>query len=510
MIALLAACTHPGDPAVADPTARLVRTSLDLRGVRPSEAELDRIAADPAHADQLVDEWLADARFELRVRDLFARVWRTRVDEFGTPFFDGSAYDLPDTAAFREAVGDEPLALIGRVAAEDRPYTDIVTSPTTYASAPLAKVFPITYPEGASGWQEVTYTDGRPMAGVLSTNGLWWRYLSTAQNFNRGRANALSRILLCSDFASRPVSFSRTAEADGGGEDLTRTDPTCLSCHSALDPLGSLLYGFHSADGYTPSPYYSVPDERDWVSETGVSPGFFGEPVGDLVDLGIAIASDPRFPDCAVQEVYTGLYGIEADQADPSALERHRAAFVQGGARLKALYRSIVTDPAYAESEPRFLPIESLRAAVQDVTGYQWEDGGGEVLATDDGGLRTLGGGVDGRVVTRAATAPSATTVLVQERLAELAAPYAVAHDAERADPLFAEIDFTETPETDRPAMEAEVRHLVRRTLGRAPTASETDDLLATWSDAAALSTPQDAWAAVLTVLLRDPEFVLF
>jgi hypothetical protein len=509
----LLACKDEPEPSLGDPTARMVRASLDLRGVRPSQAELDQLIAEPASADALIDEWLEDPKFELRVRDLFARVWRTRVDTFNVGFFGTGVGG--DTPLFLSSVGDEPLVVISQIAAQDRPHTDIVTSPTTWANSSLAKRFPLDYPEDGQGWQEVTYTDGRPMAGVLSTNGLWWRYLSTPENYNRGRANALSRILLCSDFASRPVEFSRASaeEVEGvGATDRTQTDPTCLSCHSGLDPLGSLLYGFHSVDGYSPTVRYSLGHERDWMSSTEVEPAYFGQPVRDLRELGIAIAADPRFLQCAVQQVYAGLHSIQPEQADPEALERHHEAFLQGGARLKALYRSIVTDPEYASSPRRMLPVESLVSAVDDLTGYTWEHEGVGMLSSDEEGLRTLGGGLDGRVVTRPATTPNATTVLVTERLAELAAPYAVAHDAERPreEQLLPGIDFTETLEGDRAEMEATVAHLFRRALGRLPTEAETEDLLETWGEAALIATPEDAWSVVLAVLIRDPEFTLY
>jgi hypothetical protein len=513
----LVACKDDPDASspLADPTARMVRASLDLRGVRPSQLELDRLAADPASADALIGEWLEDPRFELRVRDLFARVWRTRVDQFDTSFF--SDFSEGDTPLFLASVGDEPLVVISQIAAQDRPHTDIVTSPTTWANGSLAKKFPVDYPEDGSGWQEVTYTDGRPMAGVLSTNGLWWRYLSTPENYNRGRANALSRILLCSDFAARPVEFSRAEVEEGegvgaGATDRTQTDPSCLSCHAGLDPLGSLLYGFHSVDGYTPSARYSLGHERDWMSATAVEPAYFGQPVSDLRELGVAIAQDPRFLQCAVEQVYTGLHAIQPEQADPETLARHHEAFLQGGARLKALYRSIVTDPEYGSAPRRMLPIESLVAAVEDLTGYVWEYEGVGMLASDEEGLRTLGGGIDSRTVTRPATTPNATTALVTERLAELAAPYAVQHDAERPseEQLLRDIDFTETLEDDRAELEATVQRLVRRALGRLPTDEETAGLLETWGEAALVATPQEAWAVVLTVLVRDPEFTLY
>lgn len=505
---LWSACTQPAVDPIADPTAWMVRASLDLRGVRPSVAELDQLERAPDSAPQLLEQWMDDPAFELRVRDLFSRVWRTRVDEFVDPDLGGDPWGMPDSEAFHSAVGDEPLVMISRVVAEGRPYTDIVTSPTTYVNERLVDEFPVEVEQEGGGWVEARYVDGRPMAGVLSTNGLWWRYLSVGANYNRGRANALSRILLCSDFAARPVTFSVALGALD--EDRTQEDPSCLSCHAGLDPLAGLLYGFRA--GYTPFPTYSLANERDWLTTTGVEPGFFGEPVSDLEQLGVAIASDPRFLPCAVEQVYTGLYGIEPSKADPETLARHLSAFVASGAQLDAVYRSIVTDPAYAAAERRLLPIESVSAQVKDLTGYRWEVDGADMLGSDTRGLRTLGGGMDGRSVIRAATTPSATTVLVVQRLSELAAPWAVAHDAERPEEaqLFGGLDFTETLDSDRDEIEAAIDHLVVRALARRPTGPERDALVSTWEDAAAIATAEEAWAAVLATLIQDPEFVLY
>ena len=39
------------------------------------------------------------------------------------------------------------------------------------------------------------------------TNGVWWRYYTTPNNFGRTRAAAISRLLLCEDYLLRPISF---------------------------------------------------------------------------------------------------------------------------------------------------------------------------------------------------------------------------------------------------------------------------------------------------------------
>ena len=162
--------------------------------------------ADPAALQTLRDTYLDDPRLEDRLVSLFAERWHTRVDVFDIEYYDYHLDPLEEFA-FEQAVGEEPLRLIARIAVEDRPWVEIVTTDTTVANEVLGALWPLDYPEGETGWQEVHYTDGRPAVGVLATNGLWWRFNTDNSNMNRKRAAALARLLLCVDYLARPVSF---------------------------------------------------------------------------------------------------------------------------------------------------------------------------------------------------------------------------------------------------------------------------------------------------------------
>ena len=99
--------------------------------------------------------------------------------------------------------------------------------------------------------------------------------------------------------------------------------------------------------------------------------------------------------------------------------------------------------------------------------------------------------------------------MLVQERLAESAAWYVVEQDPGR---LFT-VDFTETPDTDRAAMAAQVQALHRAIFGRvvATDGEEVEAALALWADLYAVERdPRAAWAGLLSVLLRDPDFLFY
>jgi hypothetical protein len=486
-------------------TELLVRVSLDLRGVRPSLSELAAVEADPEALDGLIDGFLQDERFGERVADIFALAYRTRLDRF-TPDAAEFGIDPALDPAFQAAIGDEPLRLLAYVAENDRPWTEIVTADYTVVDEVLAMAWPVDYPAGASGWQAVPWTDGRPAAGVLSTNGLWWRYTSTMENYNRGRANAASRILLCQDFLARPVSFPRSDAAPGSDELLeqTKTDPSCIPCHNALDPLGSFFYGFD----YFYEPYYMTPEynhhaEQSWLGGTGLAPSYFGQSASGLGQLGELIAADPRFLSCTVERVFEGMLHRAPDVGEYARLVHHREAFLDGELRLRALVRSMISDASYTGRAPgaevKLLPVEVLASSVEDLTGFRWRLDDFDMLSTDTVGFRTLGGGFDGSFVLQPIRRPNPTVVLVQQRLAELAAPWAVEHDAERGSPLFGADDPDQTIET-----------LFRRALSRSPTATEAGEARALWEAVLAETSTEEARVAVLTYVLRHPDFLLY
>jgi hypothetical protein len=150
-----------------------------------------------------------------------------------------------------------------------------------------------------------------------------------------------------------------------------------------------------------------------------------------------------------------------------------------------------------------------LATSVEGLTGYTWTYQDYDLLRTDNVGYRTLAGGADGYAVTATAKSPNATLVLVQERLAESAAWYVVEQEPSR---LFT-VDFTETPETNRSAMAAQVQALHRAVFGHVVAADgeEVEAGLALWADLYAVERdPRAAWAGLLSVLLRDPDFLFY
>jgi hypothetical protein len=514
-------------PAVElDPIDALTRASLDLRGVRPTVAEIESVEGDPSALDAQIDAFLQDPRFGQRAADLWSEVLLTRTDYYTVDITDYGLYDV-SAAEFSDSVGDEPLQIIARVADEDLPWTELVTGDWTMANELLERVWPVERTSGEPGWQVAHYTDQRPSAGLLTTNAVWWRFQSTDSNANRKRANQVSRIFLCNDYLVRPIEFDRNLDLldEEAVLDALATNPSCVNCHASLDPIASYFYGFWHYDPYSAADITSYHPERElqWKDQTGVAPGYYGEPGYTLHDLGRQIAGDSRFVECAVQQATELLLARDAGVPDMDRMTAHREAFLAGGLTLRSLVGAIVRSPEYSSApsdDALAVPLkqaspELLASQVEDLTGFRWTYADYDLLRSAEVGFRTLAGGADGTFVTENAHTPNATLILVQKRLAEAAASYAVRQDQalpaeERR--LLTVATFAEAS-ADDPVVAEQIAALHLRVLGNrfAPTDDAVTAYVELWRDLHGIDgDPATAWTGVVSAFLRDPDLLLY
>lgn len=507
----------------------LRRLSLDLRGVLPSIAELDAVEADPTQIDTLREAWMHDPAFEARVMILLGERWQTRIDEYLMYYTEywQLAGDPRNEYPFERAVGEEPVRLLAHIAAADVPWTEVVTADYTLTHGILVGLWPTDRTDpGGEPWQVAHYTDGRPAAGVLATNGLWWRYFSTLSNLNRGRAAALARLLLCEDYLSRPVSFSADTALVGaeGIESALRENPYCMGCHASLDPVASALFGFYTANEYAgdEAERYHPAREPYGTTALGLAPEWYGRPVSGLAEMGQAIAADPRFARCTAITAAELYWRRPVTPEDFDRVDGIRAAWEAGDRRFTAAVRAATESPVYraggmtaeateadAGREPtvRLMDATLLDPVLTDLTGFHWtDDRGFAVLDNDTYGFRVMGGAVDGDAVTRVQATPSLTWSLTVQRAAEGAAQTAV----NAAGTPGALLTDTITLAPEDPGFDAALDALVWRLTATRPDAAWHDALTTLWADVADQSDPDTAWRAVLTALLRDPLFVSY
>lgn len=492
-------------------TPRLFRRMhLDLTGELPPAAVLDTLAQDPAALATYRAALWTDPRLEDRLVVLLGERWKTQIDEYLFEYKEYAEYytgGIPEYR-FERSVANEPLHLMARIVVEDRPWTEIVTADTTVANELIGGVWPLDYPAGEEGWLEVAYTDGRPGAGILSTNGLWWRYYTTVTNYNRGRVAMLADQLVCEDIIGRPVDLTE-APVLSEGDDISEaisTVPYCQGCHASLDPAAAALFGFWTNNEHSRSEFEVYHPEREAQGEDllGVEMAWFGVPVDGLEGLGVAIANDPRFDRCAAQNFAEMFWRRDVGLRDRARVDDLRAAFIAGDRRAGALIEAVMDTPEYrADALPdglvegdevivRQMPPQMLASAVEGATGFRWMAEGFDQMDNSVLGYRTLGGGVDGEFVTSPQDVPSASHQLVVRRLAEGAAAHAIASG------------HIVGPEQDVDAWVAELYWaLTARTLSE----SDQAGLVGVFAAVEASAGEDEAAAAVVAAVLQDPEF---
>jgi hypothetical protein len=506
----------------------LRRLSLDIRGSLPGIEELDAVEASPDAVWEYRDQYLEDPRFEEWFVQVLADRWKTAVNAYLINYFEylEFVHQQEMEYPFERSVAEEPLRLMAHVAASDAPWSEIVTADYTYSNEILASVWPVDYP-GEEGWMLSRYTDNRPAAGVLATNGLWWRYYTTVSNLNRGRAAAIAKLLLCEDYLSRPISFSNQISlVDASGiESALHSNPYCMGCHSAIDPIASSIFGFYPAGEYNGPEMHTYHPEREVLGKTllGVEPGWYGQPVEGLKELGQRIAEDPRFLRCSAQSAAEMFWKRPVEEGDFERIESLRQVFLLEGGKMKPLIQAVTETAVYQagsldeqataleeanETTLRMVTASLLGSMIEELTGWRWWSGGFDQLNNDTYGFRLLGGGLDGSYVNRLQQTPGVTWNLVVERVAQGAAQVVVEQELAQGGEhrFFGNITLETAPGS--PEFEAEAERLHWRLYAVRADDGWLSEISSLYGEVQAAAGSAAAWEATVSAMLRDPLFV--
>jgi hypothetical protein len=534
--------TAPVDETVVplSSTESLLRVSMAIRGKRPSAADLQSVEQHPERLEQLATGYLESDDFGATIRDLYNEALKVRVAASLFPAGFAARDELAgeDVQRIGVSVTEAPLRLIEHVIREDRPLTEIVTASYTLADSYVARVWGLEYDGSGESWEVTHYADGRAEAGILSDSWLYTRHSSTFSNKNRGRANAISRALLCHDYTQRSVEVDVTIDLADPAQvsNAIANNPTCVSCHQTLDPLAAHFASFYPLfvpsfldaypfEGYAPElgPLFSVKD-----------PGYFGYPSGDVAYLGRLISEDPRFATCQARRFYSYFHQVPLDAVPQAELARLVPVLTKGY-DAKALVRAIVLAPAFLASHrtrddaaaeaPTVLRARPFQLAhtIADLTGFRWQStlpydlGYGEIgrvdLMTDSlFGFEVIDGGIDSVNVTLPSHVQTASATIVTRALSLRAADAVVEADAEF--PASAKLFLGFTPETsDEAGVRAGLAAWHLRLFGQTVSADSepVNDAYALFSSARAESGDvRRAWKLTLAAMLQHPRLTFY
>lgn len=407
-------------------------------------------------------------------------------------------------------------------------------------------------------------------AGLLSTFQWLKRYPTTETNRNRARARVFYLQFLGVDVLEIAPRVSDSAAITAKFPVPTMQASECVVCHKIVDPVAGLFQDYWSFNGVYgrrkggwfkdmfPSGFEGedLPADQRWRA---------------LQWLGERTAKDPRFAVAMVEHVYYILTGRKVlkppkDLDDPlfaaktKAYQEQRARveavaqrFARGGFNLKSVFKDWVMSDFYradglatAAADPQsraelddiglvhMLSPEQVERKVAAVFGKPW----GHL----DEQMAMLYGGIDSKEVTERATDPSGAMGAIQRILANDVACKQTSLDFSRKPEdrlLFADVEPDVLPGSSPEAddrIRKTISHLHERLLGRYddPDSPEVDRTYRLFADIVAeaggqksiepvenWSCRQDllhevpdpkytvrAWRAVLTYLLRRPEFL--
>lgn len=524
--------TSSEDVPLLAPADRLIRISMALRGTRPSDAELAAIEEDPDRLGDAVDEFLADERFGAIVRDLHNDALLVLTD-FAVP---PAGFLMKDTLAGMElyeanrAIMEAPLRLVEHVVMNGRPYSEVVTADYTLADPAVAGAWGLEY--SGEGWQVVDPPGDLRRAGILADSWFFSIHGTTISNAARGRANAVSRALLCHDFLDRDIEIDASVNLADPNEvaEAVQQNPSCVACHQQLDPLASFFEGYK-----LDIPPLLLPYPIDLYAKgffTGLlqvdmrEPHYFGTPGDSLGDLGAMIASDPRFTLCAARRAYAYFHQIDLADVPFDRASDLQSILLTDAMDWRAMVREIVlADDFHVATGPlgrkRSRPGQ-LASSIHDLTGFRWRTdltsfGSGKVDLLDDSliGYHVLAGGIDSVFVQQPSHTYNATASLTLRALARQAANTLVEADFAQPDPtkrrllkLVSEVDSGEA------AIRPQLVALHRRFYGQklavdSPEITESFNLFKAAVQAMPGQIPR-AWKTTLMALLQDVRIAFY
>ena len=306
-----------------------------------------RKLSNPAILEQQVRRMLADSRStEALVHD-FAAQWLNlrRVAEVVVEPERYPNYDLTLMGAFKR----ETELFVGSTLREDRSVLELLNADYTFVNEKLARHYGIPGVYG-SRFRRVTLPDKTQRGGLLAHGAL----LATTSYPDRTSPVLRGKFLLNNMFGLQttppPAGVdTNLAPAKPGAAPQTirqrlaehRSNPTCASCHSVIDPLGFALENFDVIGGWR-----TVDEAGKPVDAAGTTMG--GAEVQGLNGLRAMLLERPeQFPRTVTEKLLSYALGRRVEHYDRPAVRNIVRDAQAQDFRWSALILGIVKSPAF-------------------------------------------------------------------------------------------------------------------------------------------------------------------
>ena len=317
----------------------------------------------PANLEKQVRRMLADSRASDAMVNNFAAQWLNlrRVEEVVVDPVKYPNYDESLLQAFQK----ETEMFVASTFRDDRPVDELLDANYTFVNERLARHYGIPGVYG-SRFRRVTLPDHAERGGLLAQGAL----LATTSYPDRTSPVLRGKWLLNNIFGTPipppPPGVNATLETKPGSlptsmrERLAqhRTDASCNSCHSVIDPLGFALENFDVVGGWRTTDEAGKPIDASGTTASG-------EAINGLAGLRKALLEVPgQFPQTVTEKLMAYALGRRLEYYDEPAVRKivHEAA--PKDYRWSSLVLGIVESPEFLmRSAPPAPKQEAVRAA---------------------------------------------------------------------------------------------------------------------------------------------------
>lgn len=260
------------------------------------QTQLQRMLVDPksAFSKSFTDMWLG-------------------LSVVGTETFDATSFPSY-SPALGNSMGLEVKSFFDEFLQKNTPIAELLTANYSYLDNNLTKLYGVPNVTGTGLVRTTLTTPQRSglltMAGVLAVTS----YPTRTSVVKRG-AYVLSQ-LLCAPVPAPPPDVppfpegAITATTQKEILSMHRTIPSCAVCHDSMDNIGIAMENYNAIGAYR-----TIEDGQP-IDASGAFEGGIANPTGatgvsftGAVQLGAAVANDPRFLSCVAQNVMSYALG---------------------------------------------------------------------------------------------------------------------------------------------------------------------------------------------------------
>ncbi len=251
------------------------------------------------------------------------------------------------TPALKTAMRDETVAFADFVIRRgDGRLQTLLSAPFTLASPDLLSLYGSTATAAADGTVSL---DPAQRAGLLTQGSFLAAHSHANQTSPVHRGLAVRKNLLCTDLPDPPMNVDNTPpEPDPNATtrqrfEQHRADPTCIGCHTLLDPIGVGFEGYDAIGRYRSNENGLPLDTAGELVDAGAASGAFN----GAVELAKRLSTSAEVRDCVKKQWFRFSLGRLEGTDDACTLQALGKDFEASDYNVKSLLVALVTSDAF-------------------------------------------------------------------------------------------------------------------------------------------------------------------